>query len=319
MRVKMPDTKNKYRRNKPLSYLYFLVILVLFLQFSWGKSKPEKDLQKYLPQKINNKWQTAGEPQSYKNEDLYLYINGGAAIYHEYGFRVVLVQDYTNKNEGTISLEIYEMADSTAAYGIYSFKRSSAGEDFAVDKRGRLEDYYLNFWKGKYLVTLTGFDEEAETIQGLIDIATTVSSRLDGKSELPALVGLLPDKGLIKPSIKYFMGNLGLMNIFRGFSEQFTAFTEGVKADDDTGASTFIFKYEDSTESHNIFHSARAKFKKSAAYTQFSSIDDSSFHVTAEKKKLIHIRVYQEYILAVLGDSLEKSLKIIDSIEDKIE
>ena len=315
----MPDTKKKYLLKQPLFHLCFLVILVLFHQFSLGKSNLEKDFQKYLPQKINNKWQAAGKPESYRNEDLYLYINGGAEIYHEYGFQAVLVQDYTNMNGRKISLEIYEMTDSTAAYGIYSFKRSSAGEEFAVDKQGHLEDYYLNFWKGKYLVTLTGFDEEAETIQGLKVIATTVSHRLDGKSELPSLVGLLPDDGMIKPSIKYFMGNLGLKNIFRDFSMQFTAFTEGVKADNNAGANTFIFKYEDDTESCNIFHAARAKFKKSAAYTQFSSIDDSSFHVTAEKKKLIYIRVYQEYILAVLGDSLEKSLKIIDSIEDKIE
>jgi len=228
------------------------------------------------------------------------------------------VQDYINKKGGAISLEIYEMADSTAAYGIYSFKKSSSGEDFAVDKQGCLEDYYLNFWKGKYLVTLTGFDEKAETIQGLKDIATAVSSRLDGKSELPALVGLLPEKGLIKPSIKYITGSLGLMNISCDFSAQFTAFTEGVKANDNAGTSTFIFKYKNSTESRSIFHAARKNFIKSASYTQFLSSDDSSFHVTAEKNKLIHIRVYQEYILAVLGDSLEKSLEIIDSIKDKI-
>ena len=39
-------------------------------------------------------WAKDGAPQEFEGEDLYTYIDGGAEIYQEYGFRRVIVQDY---------------------------------------------------------------------------------------------------------------------------------------------------------------------------------------------------------------------------------
>ncbi|MCK4819630.1 hypothetical protein KA005_27945, partial [bacterium] len=140
---------------------------------------------------------------------MFLYINGGAEIYHENGFKQVIVQDFRNKIRKSISVEIFEMLDSESAYGIYTFKTSTEGKELSLGDKAQLEDYYMNLWKGSFLVTLTGFDEDEETVRGLQEIARAVEAKIKIKGKKPLLVPMLPEKDLVKPSIKYFKGNLG--------------------------------------------------------------------------------------------------------------
>jgi hypothetical protein len=85
-------------------------------------------------------WTRDGEPQEFVGEDLYTYIDGGAEIYQEYGFRRVVVQDYESRAGKSVSLEIFEMADPAAAYGIFTFKRSGRGKVVPLGSRAELED-----------------------------------------------------------------------------------------------------------------------------------------------------------------------------------
>ena len=66
------------------------------------------------------------------------------------------------------------MQSSAAAYGVYTFKTSSQGEKIPVGTDGFLEEYYLNFWKGPYVVTVIGFDSEKETLDAILLAARKV-------------------------------------------------------------------------------------------------------------------------------------------------
>ena len=44
------------------------------------------------PPKDIGMWSAEGEPEVYAGDDLFVYINGGAEIYHEYGFVQVAVR-----------------------------------------------------------------------------------------------------------------------------------------------------------------------------------------------------------------------------------
>ena len=83
-----------------------------------------------------------------------------------------------------ISLEIYEMDSPAAAFGIYSFNSGQGGEALDVGTEALLQEYYLNVWKGRYLLVLTGADSEETTRAGLLEIgqAAWMSS--------PALLGI---------------------------------------------------------------------------------------------------------------------------------
>ena len=100
-----------------------------FSLFLAGQSSRDiSGLRSYLPSgQEAGEWKADGPPQEFKGEDLYLYIDGGAEIYREYGFEEVLVQEYRDREGKGLSLEIFRMTSPESAYGMYTFKRSSRG------------------------------------------------------------------------------------------------------------------------------------------------------------------------------------------------
>jgi hypothetical protein len=188
-------------------------------------------------------WSKDGEPQEFVGEDLYVYINGGAEIYQEYGFRRVIVQDYKNASGKEISLEIYEMETPEAAFGIFTFKKSGEGQPLALGGGAELEDYYLNFWKGRYLVTLTGFDETAETVAGLPALAAAVDSKISDRAEPPGLIAALPGRGLKPGSVRYLRGLLGLNNVYAFHTAKGLGFQAAVKGDYEDGSTLIVLDY----------------------------------------------------------------------------
>jgi hypothetical protein len=183
-------------------------------------------------------WKPQGPPEVYEGEDLFIYINGGAEIYHEYGFQRVQVQEYVQGNR-SITLEIFEMDDDASAFGLYTFKRGNKGVPLDLGNEGRLEGYYINFWKGNRQVTLTGHDEDPLTVRGLKTLGVSAAAGIAGPGVVPPLVAALPGDGLL--SLKYLKGPLGLMNCR---ADLFDA-PEAVVGDYADGARIIVYAYPD--------------------------------------------------------------------------
>jgi len=293
-------------------------ICPFFFLFSSAQPFYQQKLQKYLPWEVETKgWKRVGSPQEYKGEDLFLYINGGAEIYHEYGFKQVIIQDYKNKNGKSISLEIFEMSSAESAFGIYTFKTSAEDRELVLGDGGKLADYYLNFWKGNFLVTLTGFDEDQETVKGLLALAPAVEARIESRGELPPLVAVLPEEGLIKASLKYFKGNLGLYNCFQFFAEDVFGLKEGIKGDYKNGYSTFIIHHGD--DKQEKYNEVKKAFKESPRYSEYRT-DESFIRVKDRKGSLIYLSASKQYLLIIVGALSETQAKeILAKIKENIE
>ena len=292
-----------------------------FLLLSAEKAPNTKDnLKKYLP--TENElldWKKDDLPQEYEGEDLFLYINGGADIYHEYGFRQVVIQDYLNKNGKSVSLEIFEMTASDSAFGMFSFKISSSGKQISLGNGGQMADYYLNFWKGNLLVTLTGFDEDEKTKEGLVRIAKAVDTKISTNGKIPALISFLPENGLMETGQKYFKGNIGLFNSYRFFTQNVFRLKEGVKGDYKDGYSLFIFNYTDKEECLERFEEARETFKKSQNYKDYKDIQENLIQITDNKGKTIFISPFDKYLLIVLGSVTQsEATRIIEAVNKNL-
>ncbi|TET80156.1 MAG: hypothetical protein E3J41_00045 [Candidatus Cloacimonadota bacterium] len=284
--------------------LYSLLISVHlpFLHSSENPKSLQGDLNKYLPGTNEiGEWKEDGSPCKYKGEDLYSYINGGAEIYHEYGFKQVIVQDYTRKNGKSIALEIFEMESTEGAYGIYTFKTSTEGKELALGDKAQLADYYLNFWKGDFVVTLIGFDEDEETVKGLQKIARAVDTKIKSRGREPAFVSLLPEKDLIEQSIRYFKGNLGLYNSYPFFTQDIFRLKKGIKGDYKAGYSVFIISYKESEENQKIFNDVKKSFEESPRYKDFRSINERFFQVEDGKGKLAFVSHFKKHFLIAIG------------------
>ncbi len=228
---------------------------------------PEGPLRIYLPaDNAAAGWAKDDAPQEFEGEDLYTYIDGGAEIYQEYGFRRVIVQDYENARGHSVSLEIFEMEAPSAAFGMFTFKRSGGGKPLALGTGAELEAYYMNFWKGRFLVTLTGFDETAETIEGLGAIGRIVDAALPEGGEAPALVGVLPAEGLRSGSVKYLKGLLGLNNVYPFYTARGLSFTDAVRGVYDSGESLIVLDYGSAEARHAAWLELCAELDRSERF-----------------------------------------------------
>jgi hypothetical protein len=211
-------------------------------------------------------WSRDGGLQEFAGEDLYTYIDGGAEIYQEYGFRRVVIQDFKNAAAKSVSLEIFEMETPAAAYGIFTFKRSGSGKSVGLGSGAELEDYYLNFWKGRFLMTLTGFDETEATLAGLLAIGGAVDGKIGEKAGAPRLVAALPVEGLRPQSVKYFKGLLGLNNIYPLYTARGLAFTEAVRGVYADGESLILLDYGSAEARSEAWLELRPGLEKSGRF-----------------------------------------------------
>jgi len=219
-------------------------------------------------------WRMKGDPQVFAGQDLFTYIDGGADIYLEYGFRKVLVQDYQGPAGKTISVEIFEMENPGAAFGMYAFKKGSKGREVGGEGRGQMGDYYLNIWKGRFLITLTGFDSDSETLIGLEALARAAEARTGGSGDQPRFLKTLPAEFVIKPSVGYFRGLLGLNSVLPALSRDVSGFEEGAAADYDTGMSLIVLRYPGPGACRTAFEKLRTALSDPARFYEFQDVGE---------------------------------------------
>jgi Family of unknown function (DUF6599) len=256
------------RVRRPAAEAVILVLALVAGALATASSgRAEGPLRVYLPDdKAVPGWVRDGEPQEFEGEDLYTYIDGGADIYEEYGFIRVIVQDYKSDKDRSVSLEIFEMASPEAAFGMFTFKRSGQGESLTLGGGSELESYYLNFWKGRFLVTLTGFDEAVETASGLASLGRAVEAKLPGGGEPPALVSALPAAGLDPRSVKYLRGLLGLNNVYPLYTAGGLDFKDAVRGLYDSGETLIVLEYGTAEARHAAWLELQAGLEKSGRF-----------------------------------------------------
>ena len=262
-------------------------------------------LSTYLPSESEAwPWKANDAPQDFRGDDLYSYIDGGAEIYREYGFVEVLVQEYKNQEGKALSLEVFQMTSPESAYGIYTFKRSTRGQPFDVDAaEGQLEDYYLNVWKGRFVVTITDYGRNPENRRNLVGLALAVSKKIPDHSALPSLVSELPQTGLIQTSIRYFRGYLGFMNNYASPGAESFHFKEGVKGEYRSGASLFILKNPSKDESVKSFSAVVKAFRSTSSFRKFKLSSPLDLRALDDRGKLVSVRVVEDELLVCLEDT----------------
>ncbi len=308
------------KRFPDLFFTAGLLLIPLILTASlFGQDGPAsaRDLERLLPDQVSD-WKKAEAHQVYLGDALFQYINGGAEIYHEYGFHSVVVQDYRRESGGMISLEIYRMSGPESAYGIYTFKRSPRGRALEMGGEARLEDYYLNLWKGPYLVTLTGFDERETTLAGLLSLARDVSQRIEAGGERPSLVRLLPEDNLIPGSRKYFRGPLSLFNSYRFIRDNIFAVVDGAGGDYEGGRSLLVFAYPSPERASEVLRKARRALPASSGFHLLEDESGNEFRMQDSKGGTMHVKQVRGYLLVSLQFESASSSELMRELEARV-
>jgi hypothetical protein len=152
------------------------------------------------------------QTQHYEGASLAGYINGGAELYREYGFRTLTVQGVTIHGGEELTIESYRMTDPAAAFGIFSISRSGCGP---------ADTTFLASCSSSFQLQLVARELYVRIQNGSGTVALQESSRFLARwivgragQELAALPPLFTDPLLLPfvPGAKRMAGPLGLQN-----------------------------------------------------------------------------------------------------------
>lgn len=154
-------------------------------------------------------WRKNGPPAIFRKDRLFEYINGGAEIYFEYGFHQTVTQEYI-RDDNSIMVEIYEMNDSDAAFGIYSTQRDYRLPALKIGSDGTQFDNHVAFWQDRYVVVVMELIPDTVSKGVLNKFAQKISLQIGNTSDLPKLMGHLPKNVMVPRSQVLIKGILGL-------------------------------------------------------------------------------------------------------------
>jgi len=167
------------------------------------------DFYKLLPPEMDV-WKKVGPPEVFDKKTLFKYIDGGAELYISYGFKKLTAFGYAWGKDEEIKVDVFDMGNSYNAFGIFSHGRESLSTEF-----GQGSEYssgFLNFWKDRYYVSLTGYPESDEKRRVLFKLGAAIARCITRQGPLPPILSVLPPDGLIPESIRYARHYIWLNN-----------------------------------------------------------------------------------------------------------
>lgn len=277
---------------------------------AFGEAQPI-DVMEYLPDPAElQPWMPEDEPRTAEGETLFMLINGAAEMYFEYGFERAIFQSYVDDNGQWIDVEIYEMEDAAAAYGLQSIKQGNSGKPLDFGQEAYLEEYYLNFRKGNVQVSVVGQDSSEVTLNAIISIAKAVEARIPGHGEAPELIGLFQEPDISPRSSIYIKGQIGLSNSLPIVLDTIAGFDEGVVAryDDFTLA---LLKYPSAEEAASSFSQTVEALRQDLEHV---SADEQGLSIVLDDGTTLSVKASREYIMWVFGENVQQA----NDVEQKL-
>lgn len=295
-----------------------LFTVVAVVSICAGAMTAATSLPGYFPQPGEAPGWTAVEPvMEYIGDDLFQMIDGGAEVYREYGFVRAGSQEFVDDAGHSIMVELYEMSDPGAAFGIFTFKTRGEGRDIRMGNAGRQTDYYLNFWKGRYLATLTGSDTSAVTKAALKTLGGIIEDRITESGEPPSLAGKVgPTMEGQKPAVIYIRGPIALNNFYRFGASDIFACKEGYVADYGK-VTTFIFVYDSDAACRSRFETARTTFAGDSTFAvdkKGPGISAERFPMTDRRGKSLVCTRTGKYLVVSVGRSETEAQTAADGV-----
>jgi hypothetical protein len=296
--------------------ILFVFIVILFIHQGYAQ---DKTINQYLPsEEVLNDFQLTGDPEIYKGDDLYNLLNGGADVFFEYGFVQAIVADYKNTSGQKLQVEIYEMVDSHASYGIYSLQDIVDNKPDNLGDEGQIVKSNAFFIKGKYVVRLSGTFPEGEEEFILKQISENISSKIKVTGGKPLIIQLLPVQNAAFPEIIFFRGNIAFRNVYYFHLENIFKFDDGV-AGIYPGYTIIILHYPGKLKSVQQFGIAKSTLSNDNRFSSFYSKKGLFQMVDNRTGKKISCHNYENYIIIFIYKGLKNINPLLKEIIFNIE
>lgn len=163
-------------------------------------------------------WEQAGPTREFVADNLFEYMDGNAEGYLIYGF--VRMQGVTCKSGAdSIVIDVSEMTDPDAAYGIFAANRDPNQPGAAIGMEGQILRRRATFCKDKYYVELAA-DPDKDHAAVLKAFVAEMEKRISGRTTLPDALAWFPTDKLLSARL-IPESVLGLRLLRRGYVAQY--------------------------------------------------------------------------------------------------
>jgi hypothetical protein len=239
-------------------------------------------------------------PREFESNELFTMIDGGAEVYIEYGFKKALDVAYLLADSIRIGIQIYEMTDDAAAFGIFSSSRNISDSSLKIGDFASGNDYYLMVQKSNFFYIVSSAENTYKSYKNIINIASTVSSNINSHGTLPDLVKKSLMAGFKIEQIKYIRGKIALSGSYFFSHKDIFDCNNSICINEGT-SKIFIFEFNDSLTSGKKLSSINQDMISSGRFSEFKS-GNAGFKCLDRNLKPLDISVFKNYIVIISGE-----------------
>lgn len=190
-------------------------------------------------------WKVLGEAGAFDASTLSGHRHQDSGIFLEYGFSELTSWHLANSQGRSLTLDLYEMIDSPAAYGVFTFLRKAANEPLSgIGNIAASGPQEVSFQQDRYYVSLRAADSMRLPRESLLELARVISQSLPNRFSMPPVAEKLPAENRVPHSEKFVMGAAALEELIpMGASDPF-----GLS----TGAEAALAKYQSAAETATL-------------------------------------------------------------------
>lgn len=284
----------------------------LLLLISIVRNLSGQDIEKLVPPLSElDGWKFTSEPKVYAGDNLFNLIDGGADLYLEYGFTQVVSAQYADPSSSNIQVEIYEMADTSSAYGIFSITQQAVEWSAQFGNLSAVNQDYISFWKNRYYVIISWSSRQHFDEPLLDKLANLIVQKIPDAGNYPDLLRSFQEAGPGKKVI-YLKGNLALSNFYYFDYKDIFKIKEAL-AFSPGNHKRIIIKYPDKQTAIETLAEARQSMSKNKRFIDMATAFQG-FSCKDNKGNHILIRQIDNY--AVILVALDKTASLEPVMEE---
>ncbi len=157
-------------------------------------------------------WEKSEPMRTVKSRNLFDYIDGGAEIFLEYGFKELWIQPY-QKGDEEISIELFQMECPASALGIYLIRTGNGQTNTKIPARNSCNKYQFTIRRGSAFIQINNYSGEVENLTVLTMLAKKLLKNIPDEPE-PEFLNLLPGKNLVKGTESLIRGPISLQPVY---------------------------------------------------------------------------------------------------------
>lgn len=244
-----------------------------------------------------------GEPELFVGDDLFGLINGGAELYHEFGFVEVIAAGISREGS-LIKTEVYDMGSPQAAWGIYSLTSTTNAKQIEAGEAARSGEGFAQMIKGHYMVYVYS---ESNDMEGMLGVLQCVEGEIAETGSKPMLLKAMEEYSGGNGSPSYFHGNLGLSPVYNFHYKDVFAYSEGAALKQKDHIS-IVLSYPDAQRCGEKFSASYEFFENSKKYHE-QTWADSRYSMRDRKEKMLDFYRNDNYMIIVIHDGTLDSEK----------